>query len=134
MPEGKVVSTRLSPEAHEEVLKIAKAHHRDSLSDAIRQLIDEALAHRAEAMTASQFELVSNRIDYMEKRFSAFHAMTIRAIAKAVYFAKENMLLEADDEQRSFLEDDAEKFAENFIGNEMQRKKRKIKGVKEAQA
>jgi len=134
MTEAIQVSARFSPEAYEELMRIAKAQHGGSMADAVRQLVDEALIQRAEAMTASQFELVSNRIDYMEKRFSAFHAMTIRAIAKAVYFAKENMLLEADDEQRSFLEDDAEKFAENFIGNEMQRKKRKIKGVKEAQA
>ena len=124
MPEGKVVSTRLSPEAHEEVLKIAKAHHSDSLSDAIRQLIDEALAHRAEAMTASQFELVSNRIKHMEERFSTFHAMTIRTLARTLYFAREHMLLEADDAQREFLEKDAIKYSETFIQEEVERQKK----------
>jgi len=123
MTEAIQVSARFSPEAYEELMRIAKAQHGGSMADAVRQLVDEALIQRAEAMTASQFELVSNRIDYMEKRFSAFHAMGLQVAAKTLYFARENMLLECNPEQKEFFDNDANGFARNYIRNEAQRKK-----------
>jgi len=121
--------SRFPQEVCEEIYRIAKAEQTTS-ANVVRELVEEALAHRAEAMTASQFELVSNRLDYMEKRFSAFHAMGLQVAAKTLYFARENMLLECNPEQREFFDNDANGFARNYIRNEAQRRKDQLTNMK----
>jgi hypothetical protein len=124
------ICSRFSLQVAEEIYRIAKAKQ-CSTADVVRELVDEALIHRAEAMTASQFELVSKRLDYLEKRFSAFHAMGLQVAAKTLYFARENMLLECNPEQKEFFENDANDFARSYIRNEAQRRKDGLTNMKE---
>jgi hypothetical protein len=78
-------------------------------------LIEEALAHRSEEMTATQFQLVENRLAYMEKRFSAWMAKLARGIGTAWFYSEQLATFELEDDEKRVVNEDALKFVREFM-------------------
>ena len=110
----RMVGVRLAPEIYAEVARLAKSHRKPQ-SEIIRLLVEEALAHRAEEMTASQFQLVENRLAYIERRFSGWMVKLARAIAESLYYSEQMATIELKPKDKKFVKDGAEKFVREFM-------------------
>jgi hypothetical protein len=109
------ISFRLESALYEEVSRIAAANGKN-MSEAARLLIESAVIRRSEEMTDTQLQLVERRLNYIEKRFSAFLVKIAKSAARTEYFASTILLESAGtDEQgmrlREFFRDEAEIFA-----------------------
>lgn len=125
------ISVRIAPKVYEELSRIAVAN-RASVSDLTRELINEALIHRAESLTQSQFQHVEARLDYMEKRFSSFMVKIIMGVARGLYFSEQTFLTEATEEQKTFFHRKADAFAAEFLKTRGDRTMDVIEQTKEA--
>ena len=108
------ISTKLEPEVYEEILRIAKANNKTT-SETVRLLIRDALATRAEQLTASQFQLVENRLQYIERRFSAWMAKIARVAAETRFYAEQMMLYDAEEQEKELLKEAAQKSVREFL-------------------
>jgi plasmid stability protein len=115
------VTIRFSTEAYEELLRISAAQHGGSIADAVRQLIDQALVHRAEQMTASQFELVGKRLESLEKTLSRWLALGSKIDLLTLFYSREHMLLGASNQQRIDLEEAAHAFTDTYLPENKER-------------
>lgn len=113
MPAPKL-TIRIEPEIYEEILRLAKANDK-SISEICRLLITERLAQRAEEITASQFQLVENRLAYIEKRFTAWMIKIARAAAQGLFYSEQMVLAEAEPREQQLIKDAAELFVREFM-------------------
>lgn len=111
---AQVVSTRFDPEVQAEILRLAKSYKKTP-SEIVRLLVQDALTKRAEELTASQFQMVENRLSYMEKRFSAFMVKNARAAAECLFYCEQMVLTEATDKEKKLLRTAAKTFAREFL-------------------
>lgn len=109
-----LLNIRVAPEIFEEIARLAKAQGKTQ-SAVARQLIEDALARRAEDMTASQFQLVENRLAYMERRFSGWMIKLARAIAESLFYSEQLATLDLEDDERKAVDEAAEKFVRAFM-------------------
>lgn len=79
-----LIGLRVSPEVYEELERLSKTDRKTQAAVA-RVLIAEALARRAADITASQFQMVENRLVRIERRFSRWIIKRARAIAESLY-------------------------------------------------
>lgn len=108
------ITVRVAPEIYEEISRLSKAYRKPQ-SHVARILLEEALAKRAEDLTASQFQIVENRLAYIERRFSGWMVKLARAIAEALFYAEEMATIELDDQDRKAIKAAAEKFVREFL-------------------
>lgn len=108
------VGIRFEKEIYEEILRLAKSHKK-STAEIVRLLVRDALAQRAEELTASQFQMVENRLAYLEKRFSAFLVKTARAAAEGLFYSEQIVLSEASEKERLLLKEAAQKYSREFL-------------------
>jgi len=108
------ISTRFEPEIYEEILRLAKANKKRPV-EIVRLLVADALARRAEELTASQFQLVENRLDYIEKRFSAWMIKIARASAKGLFYSEQIALADASRDEKKLIKDHAETSVREFM-------------------
>jgi hypothetical protein len=109
-----LLNIRVAPEIFEEIARLAKAQGKTQ-SAVARQLIEDALARRAEDMTASQFQLVENRLAYMERRFSGWMIKLARAIAESLFYSEQLATLDLEDDERKAVDEAVEKFVRQFM-------------------
>jgi predicted transcriptional regulator len=108
------LGVRLSPELAAEIARLAKAYRKPQ-SEIARLLIEEALEHRAEEMTASQFQLVENRMAYMERRFSGWMVKLARAIAESLYYSEQMATIDLKPKDKKMVQDAAAKYVREFM-------------------
>jgi hypothetical protein len=110
----KVISVRTAPEIHAEITRLSKAY-RKSQSEVARILIEEALAQRAEEMTATQFQLVENRLAYIERRFSGWMAKLARGVAESLFYNEQMATYDLNDAEKQVVNQEALKFVREFM-------------------
>jgi hypothetical protein len=108
------LNTRVSPEVYEEVMRLAKANKKTQ-AEVTRLLIEEALARRANEITDAQFQMVENRLAYMERRFSGWMVKLARAIAESLYYTEQMATVELDKDDKALVNDAAQKFVREFM-------------------
>ena len=108
------ITVRVTPEIYEEITRISKAY-RKSQAEVARVLLSEALSTRAEEMTATQFQLVENRLAYIERRFSGWMIKLARAIAESLFYAEQMATIDLSNEDRAVIDDAAKKFVRQFM-------------------
>lgn len=108
------IYVRLSPELHAEVARLAKSYRKPH-AEVARLLLEEALAHRAEEMTASQFQIVENRMAYIEKRFSGWMVKLARGIAESLYYTEKMATIDFNAKDKKMIKDAAAKYVREFM-------------------
>jgi predicted DNA-binding protein len=108
------ITVRVAPELYEEITRLSKTY-RKTQSAVARVLIEEALAQRAEDMTASQFQLVENRLAYIERRFSGWMVKLSRAIAESLFYSEQMATFDLESNDKKVVEDAAQKFVRQFM-------------------
>lgn len=108
------ISVRLAREVYEELSIIAKANGKTQ-AEVARELINEALVHRAEGMTDSQFQLVEVRLGYIERRFSGWMGKLSRAIAECLWYTQQIATCELEPPEEQMIHQAAQKFVRQFL-------------------
>lgn len=114
MARAPVLGIRVAPEVHEELKRIAKANKKTQ-SEVARLLLEEAIARRSEELTETQFQLVENRLTYMERRFSGWMVKLARAIAESLYYTEQLATVDLDKDDKRIVNQAAEKFVREFM-------------------
>jgi len=109
-----VIGVRVAPEILEELQRLARANNK-SQSEIARLLIEDSLARRAEEITDTQFQLVENRMAYMEKRFSGWMIKLARAIAESLYYSEQMATIDLASQDKELVNEQAQKFVRDFM-------------------
>ncbi len=109
-----VVGVRVAPEVLEELQRLARANNK-SQSEIARLLIEDALARRAEENADTQFQLVENRMAYIEKRFSGWMIKLARAIAESLYYSEQMATVDLEAKDKELVNEQAQKFVREFM-------------------
>lgn len=95
------ITTALPSPVAEAISSIAKAN-RISKSEVARELIVQALAQQSEQLTESQFSLTNERLDRIERRFSAFQAKILRATTRGSTLSQYALMALLDDNKQLY--------------------------------
>ncbi len=109
-----VIGIRVAPEILEELQRLARANNK-SQSEIVRSLLEDALARRAEEITDTQFQLVENRMAYIEKRFSGWMIKLARAIAESLYYSEQMATVDLEAPDKELVNEQAQKFVREFM-------------------
>jgi predicted CopG family antitoxin len=114
MSRAPVLTIRVAPEVYEEVKRLAKANKKTQ-SEVARLLLEDAIARRSEELTDTQFQMVENRLTYMERRFSGWMVKLARAIAESLYYTEQLATVDLDKDDKRIVNQAAEKFVREFM-------------------
>jgi predicted transcriptional regulator len=107
---SKVITIRIAPEIHGEIARLSNAYRKRQ-----SEVIEEALAQRAEDMTASEFQLVENRLAVIERRFSAWMAKLARGIAESLFYSEQMATFDLNATEKRVVNEAALKFVREFV-------------------
>jgi hypothetical protein len=115
---SQLIGVRVPPETYAEISRLAKSY-RKTPSEITRLLIEEGLAHRAEEMTATQFQLVENRLAYIERRFSGWMVKLARAIAESLYYSEQMATYDLSAKDKKATQEAATKYVREFLKSKL---------------
>jgi hypothetical protein len=128
---SKVITIRIAPEIHGEIVRLSNAY-RKGQSEVARILIEEALAQRAEDMTASQFQLVENRLANIERRSAGWMAKLARGVAESLFYSEQMATFDLNSIDKQVVNEAALKFAREFMNMKHERANHEQQQVEQA--
>lgn len=114
------ISVKFDQVTYEEILFQA-AENKQTLSEAVRQLVVAGLITRLEKKSDSQFAIVDKHISRLEERLVTWLIQASKAIAKSYYYVEQLALFETTDDERTALREEAEKQARYFLESRLPR-------------